>query len=643
VPRHPDTSLSAIKNAVDIVALVGDYLPLRRAGNKYKALCPFHDDHNPSLELNPDRQSFKCWSCGAGGDIFDFVKGIEHVDFAEAMRMLADRAGIVLERQPTTAAGPRGPSKTELFEVNAWAEGVFAAALGESAEAVSYLEGRGLTRASVERFRLGYAPEPRGWLLGLARRKGYSPELLEQAGLVIRDEGAGPARERFRGRLIFPIHDGAGRTVGFGGRILPRVERGMAERGRHVAKYLNTPETSLFRKRTLLYGADLARASARKAGWVAVVEGYTDVIAAHQAGLENVVGTLGTALGDDHLLGLQRLAERVVLIFDGDEAGMSAADRSLELFLGHHVDLRVLTLPSGEDPCDFVLRRGASAFRELAERAPEPLTYLLDRAAERFDLGNGDGSQRAAEWVLGIMNAAKPEHRLGLEVKQAKVLDELSRRLHVSMETLTRLRRQLQRPAPRRSAPAVEAAAVPVAAGADADRADAGAQAAPAAPIRLVDLDRTDLELMHVALEEPEAVEWLSTRVSPSSLRDGPLRTLLQACYDLHAEGGRPGYEDLMTRLEDPALRALATDLVASTAALSMPEPAPLSEGVRPAPWRERLEQLLAALDARARQARLEELRRALEAADPHAESETRRAIQLEYRRLLTSGRTRKN
>jgi DNA primase len=640
VPRHPDTSLSAIKNAVDIVALVGDYLPLRRVGSKFKALCPFHDDHNPSLELNPERQSFKCWSCGAGGDIFDFVKSYEHVDFAEALRMLADRAGIVLERQPTAVTGSGGPSKTELFEVNTWAEEVFASALGGSSEALAYLEGRGLARASVERFRLGYAPEPRGWLLGLAQRKGYGPEPLEQAGLVGRADGSGPVRERFRGRVIFPIHDGPGRTVGFGGRILPRVERAMAEQGRHAAKYLNTPETALFRKRTLLYGADLARASARKTGWVAVVEGYTDVIAAHQTGLENVVGTLGTALGSDHLSGLKRLADRVVLVFDGDDAGMSAADRSLELFLGHQVDLRVLTLPAGQDPCDFLLQRGAQAFRDLAERAPEPLTYLLDRAAGRFDLATGDGSQRAAEWIVGIMNAAKLEHRLGLEVKQGKVLDELSRRLHVSIETLTRLRRQLQRPDPRRASAAGGAAAP--ATSPPAEGPAVVAPGAPATPIRLADLDRTDVELMQVALGEPAAIEWLATRVSPSSLRDDPLRMLLHACYDLHAEGQRPGYEDLMIRLEDPALRALATDLVASTA-LSMPEPAPLSEGVRPAPWRERLERLLAVLDARARQARLEELKRALEAADRHAEPDTRRAIELEYRRLLTSGRTRKN
>jgi DNA primase len=645
VPRHSDTPLSAIKNAVDIVALVGDYLSLRRVGSKFKALCPFHDDHNPSLELNPERQSFKCWSCGAGGDIFDFVKSYEHVDFPEALRMLADRAGIVLERQPTIAASPRGPSKTDLFEVNAWAEGVFAGGLSESPEAPAYVEGRGLSRASVERFRLGYAPEARGWLLGLARRRGYGMELLEQAGLVGRAEATGPVRERFRGRLIFPIHDDRGRTVGFGGRILPRVERTMAEQGRHVAKYLNTAETPLFRKRTLLYGADLARAAARRAGWVAVVEGYTDVIAAHQAGLENVVGTLGTALGEDHLGGLRRLADRVVLVFDGDEAGMSAADRSLELFLGHEIDLRVLTLPAGLDPCDFVLQRGASAFRELAERAPEPPAYLLDRAAARFDLASGEGTRRAAEWVVGILNAAPQAHRLGLEVKQAKVLDELSRRLRVPLEALTRLRRQLQRPTPRRAAASTATAsgeaATTMSAPPSGDAAVGSRGAAPAAPIRLDGLDRTDLELMQVALNEPAAIEWLAPRIAPSCLRDAPLRAILEAAYGLLAEGQPASYENLMARLEDPALRGVATDLVASTA-LSLPEPAPLSEGVRPAPWRERLERMLIVLDQRERQARLADLKRALEAADRHADPDTYRAIELEYRRLLTSGRTRK-
>ncbi len=214
----------------------------------------------------------------------------------------------------------------------------------------------------MQRFRLGFASESRDWLQREARRDGIRPG--RAGGRRAGRPQAGFARclrDRFRGRLIFPIHDLRGRAIGFGGRILPEFEKAWADRGLTVAKYLNSPETLLFQKRRNLYAADLARAAARQAGWVAVVEGYTDVIAAHQAGLENVVGTLGTALGDDHVTALRRLADRVVLVFDGDAAGQGAADRSLEMFLGHEVDVRVLTLPAGSDPCDFLLAEGAAA------------------------------------------------------------------------------------------------------------------------------------------------------------------------------------------------------------------------------------------------------------------------------------------
>ena len=194
MPRHTDTTKAAIKNAVDIVTLVGEYIQVRRAGSKFKALCPFHDDHNPSLELNPERQSFKCWSCGAGGDVFDFVKSYEHVDFPEALRMLADRAGIVLE-SPAPAIEPQGPTKTELLAVHAWAEEEFTKALARSETAGAYVESRGIAAESAERFRLGYAPEERGWLLSRGRLQGYSAALLEQAGLLSRPEDpSGPGR-----------------------------------------------------------------------------------------------------------------------------------------------------------------------------------------------------------------------------------------------------------------------------------------------------------------------------------------------------------------------------------------------------------------------------------------------------------------
>jgi DNA primase len=640
VPRHSDATKTAIKDRNDIVALAGEYLSLRRVGNKYKALCPWHADHNPSLELNPERQSFKCWVCGVGGDVFDFVKNIERIEFPEALRMLAERAGVTLERPTSTASAPRGPSKTELFEVNAWAEEVFVRELSVSPTAQDYLDHRGLTRQSIERFRLGYAPEERGWLLAQARRKRYSPDLLVLAGLASQSSDAsGSVYERFQGRLIFPIHDDRGRAIAFGGRILPEIEEKLTSQKKNVAKYLNSPETLLFHKRTVLYAADLARAATKEAGWVAVVEGYTDAIAAHQVGLSNFVGTLGTALGEDHLKALRRLSDRVVLVYDADVPGQSAADRALEFFLGSDLDLRVLTLPANLDPCDYLLDEGAEAFRALVEQAADPLSYLLGRAAVLYDLSSAEGSRRAAEWILGLMSRIPVTHQLGMEVKQAKVLDTLSQRLRVPLDALNRLRRQMRRPAAG-TAPAMVEQAGPV-----SNTAVKAADPAPAAvEIRQGDLDRTDLELIQVVLGEPEAMKWVLPRLSPADLKDAPLREILQVCFDLENEGESPSYENLMVRLEDPAIRSLAASLIARPA-LSMPDTGTFPDSVhfRPAPWRERLDRVLIVLDERERQARIKELKRSLDETDQHAASEAYRAIELEYLRLLTSGRTRKS
>ncbi|MFO0957744.1 MAG: DNA primase [Isosphaeraceae bacterium] len=454
MPRYSESTLAAIKRAVNIVDVVGEYLTLHRAGSKFKALCPFHDDHNPSMEINADRQSFRCWSCGMGGDLFDFVMEIEKVEFPEALRMLAERAGIALEAAEDARPDPAGgATKSEILAVLEWASGEFARALGESTEARAYLEHRRIAPSSVEVFGLGFAPDARDWLSGRARRMGFGTALLEASGLLGRSaENQAVLRERFRGRLIFPIRDFRGRTIAFGGRILPEIESRMKADGRQAAKYLNSPETLVFQKRRHLYAADLARAEARHQGWVAVVEGYTDVIAAHQAGLSNVVGTLGTALGDDHASALRRLADRVILIFDGDEAGQNAADRSLEIFLGHELDVRVLTLPEGLDPADYLARYGADRFRQLLEQSVDPMAFLVARAQDRFDLESAEGARQAAEHILGILARIPRLSRSGIDVKVGQALNNLARllRLPVSDRTLINRLQQLLKSGPGR-------------------------------------------------------------------------------------------------------------------------------------------------------------------------------------------------
>ena len=614
MPRQSESILAAIKHAVDIVALVGDYLTLHRAGPKFKALCPFHDDHDPSLELNPERQSYKCWSCGAGGDIFDFVQNIERVEFPEALRMLAERAGVALDtpdaRHP---AAPAGASKTDLLAATAWAAAQFAEALAGSAEAREYLAGRGIAAESIERFGLGYAPDARDWLTLRARRAGIAGVTLEKAGLIARSaENPGLTRDRFRGRVIFPIRDGRGRPVAFGGRILPGPEARLKEFGHKAAKYLNSPETPIFQKRRTLYAADLAREAARRDGWVAVVEGYTDVIAAHQVGLRNVVGTLGTALGEDHVVALRRLADRVVLIFDGDEAGQKAADRALEIFLGHELDVRVLTLPDNLDPCDFLLTEGADAFYALVGKAVDPLRFALDRVAARYNFAQIDEARQAAESLLDILARVPLTDRGGLSVKIDKTLDTLSLGLGVPKPELRRLLKQKQRDRATKVVLRGEPRAV-------------APESVEVTPIRLAALDPLDRELVQLVLNEPSAAGILITRLAASSLRDAPLRTLLNLCYDLHSEGKTPSFEQVILRLDDPALRSLAAGLMQPI------EPAPLAVNARPAPWQERLMAVLPRLLEREQEDRLRDLQAALSETDPNLDPEGHRALMNEY------------
>lgn len=624
MPRYSEATLAAIKQAVDIVAIVEEFLhlPLHRSGSKIKVLCPFHDDHKPSLELNSERQSFKCWSCGAGGDVFDFVKDYLRVDFPEALQMLAERAGVALEGTPA-GPGPKGPSKRDLLAVNEWAQRMYREALARDAGILAYVEERGISAESVARFHLGYAPDTRDWLTSRAAKEGISIDFLERAGLVVRSkESPGLTRERFRGRLMFPIHDLRGRTLGFGGRILPQVERSLAAAGKNVAKYLNSPETPLFQKRKILYAADLALAPAREMGWAAVVEGYTDVIAAHQVGLKNVVGTLGTALGDDHVLMLRRLTDRVVLIFDGDDAGQSAADRSLELFLAHEVDVRVLTLPSKLDPCEFLLAEGADAFRALVDQAVDPMAFAIRRAESRFDLNSFEDSRRAAEWVLSILARVPKSTRIGMDIKIARALDTLSQRLRVPVDVLKQSLKRLHTAAA--TSALVRTRAVPEVA---TTSAEGGPSAAPVVPIRLADLDPFGRELLEIVLNQPNVVGQLISRVAVASIRDAPLRAILQACYDLYAEGLTPTFDRVALRLDDAATRALAAGLLLPR------DPAPLPDYAQPAPWEACLAGVLGRLALRDWQDHLQDLKDALKENDPAARPEEYQALQRELYR----------
>ena len=409
-----------VRQATDIVELVGKHLDLRRAGRNYVGRCPWHDDRKPSLNVNPDRQTWKCWVCDIGGDVFSFVMKREGCDFREALKMLADRAGITLSQSPQTKAAPGSPDdKNTLYQCCEWAAKQFHEFLlkSDGAEiARKYVEERNITPMSVERFRLGFVPNENGWLQNRARSTQFPPAVLEAAGLLSKYEDSGNYRDFFRGRVIFPIRDTQGRVVAFGGRILPQFATD------NTGKYINSRETRLYTKSDTLYALDIARNATQKSRQLTIVEGYTDVILCHQHGVNDVVACCGTAINERHISLIKRFADSVYLVLDGDAAGQNSANRLLELFVAAQLDLRLLTLPDELDPAEFMEERGGDAFRDLLSGAIDALEHKIRHAIRGIDLARDTHrANQALEEILRTIAAGLPAGTLdqsGLRAQQ---------------------------------------------------------------------------------------------------------------------------------------------------------------------------------------------------------------------------------
>ncbi len=363
-----------VKQANGIVDVVSEYVSLTKRGSQMVGVCPFHDDHRPSMYVTESKQIFWCFACGAGGDVLKFVQMREHLTFPQAIERLAQRAGISV--QSTGPAQARKKDSTEdpgaLARVNDWTCRCFQANLEDAQrgkQARDYVLARQISLDSMRQWRMGLALHTRTDLLESACQRKIPQKMLEAAGVV-----TGNGQDKFIHRLMFPISDVTGRIVGFGGRTL----------GNDRAKYVNSPTTALFDKSHCLYGLEQARHEIVKTDTAVIVEGYTDVIMAHQLGCKNAVATLGTSLTTGHGRLLRRYAKTVVLIFDGDTAGMEAANRALDICLKHHIDIKVASIPDGLDPCDFILREGKAGFDQLVDTATDVLQFKWDRLNDRF-------------------------------------------------------------------------------------------------------------------------------------------------------------------------------------------------------------------------------------------------------------------
>ncbi len=412
--------LDTLRHSIDLAELVSEHVSLRRRGSEFVGLCPFHDERTPSFTVSADKQLFHCFGCGAGGDALTFTMKLEGLEFPEAVRSLAARAGLELPSDEDPAAAERRRRRQGLLEVMELAARYFESALWKTeagAVARQYLERRGIEQELAQRFQLGYAMPSWNGLLRALGRRGVSGSQLERAGLVGGDERGDRRYDRFRHRLIFPIWDATGRVVAFGGRQLAD------ERG---PKYINSPETELFKKGTLWYGLHLARAAARRQGLMVAVEGYMDVMACHAHGFDNVVASMGTALSRDQAWSLARVVPAITMAYDADAAGTEATLRSLDVFHETGIAAAVAVLPAGTDPDDLLRQRGAEAWQEAVAGAVPLLSFRVQVALSRHPELTTDAKVAVVRELTPALLA------LGDDIRLSEGIRQLAERLQLS-------------------------------------------------------------------------------------------------------------------------------------------------------------------------------------------------------------------
>lgn len=535
-----------VRTQTDIAALIGESVALKpqHGGREYVGLCPFHDDHSPSLHVYPDRQTYRCWVCNEGGDCFTFVMSEGKVGFREALEILARRAGLEMPKSyQGSNSGPSEGDKAKLFEVLLWAQGVFHDELLKSPDARrarDYVASRGFTAETVKQFKLGYHPDQWEWLLGKARGK-FAPELLEAAKLIGKRQNGQGYYDNFVNRLLFPIWNERGQPVAFGGRVLPGDDDSHG-------KYWNSPESPVFHKSRMVYALNHARPAIKEAGHIIVTEGYTDCIAAHQAGVTNVVGTLGTALTDQHVATVKRFARQVVLVYDGDQAGQDAAGRAVEKFLAQDIDLRILTLPGKLDPAEYLAAEGAAAFRKMVAEAPEAWAYKFQTVRNRIGVGSLDARQRVLDEMLEVLTVVP---RMSENVREAMLLSNLSQRLGIAEQQVRDRYRELRTQAARRPQGVSRSTnnTAPRQTHIEIERLLQGRPTAE---------DRYQLPIVEAFLADPSCLSFLQAEVTPEDFENRAIRRLYEIGLRFAESTETPGFDRYLSAVEHPDLKRLA-------------------------------------------------------------------------------------
>ena len=527
MPRIPEQTIERIKDANDIVEVVGEYVQLRKSGRNFSGLCPFHNEKTPSFSVNPDLQIYKCFGCGIGGSVFKFIQEIDRVSFVEAVSFLARRKGIPLERE--SEAGDNQASD-RLYQANALGRKYFHYMLRQpqGRVALNYLQGRGMAEEVVDRFGLGYAP-PGRTLLEMAGRRGFKADELVQAGLVSANRERREYYDRFRDRLTFPIANLSGRTIAFGARALKDEQQ---------PKYLNSSDSPIYHKSSVLYGLDQTREAIRRLDCALIVEGYMDLLSLVQHGVEHVVASAGTALTREHCRTLGRYAQRVVVVFDGDAAGSAAARRGLEVLVAAGLDARVLSLPPEHDPDSFVQAEGGVAFTGLVDEAGSALDFLMQDWARSWDLTTVDGKARAAEAVKPLLISCPDPVRRDL------LLREVVERLGLEEQSLRQELQRQQRRASQRARPTQPAPETP---------------GEPAEP-QLGPAPKEERGFFGLLLNHPRFIEPTAASLRPDSFADSRSQRLARLLFENYRQADKLDPALLTERIEDRAMADFVSD-----------------------------------------------------------------------------------
>ena len=550
-----------LKSSVDIVSVVAEYVPrLQKRGPRYVGLCPFHSEKTPSFSVHATHQFYKCFGCGAGGDVIKFVMEIENLTFFEALKHLAERHGIPMPKQERYSDA-ESRLRSGLYEIHELAARLFRAALGSAAgaEARGYLQRRGVTAEVAEEFGLGYA-EPSGQaLVKRLQREGLGPAEMEETGLVIRRHDGSGYFDRFRGRLMFPIHSESGKAIAFAGRALAEGDE---------PKYLNSPETKIYKKSHVLYNLHRAKKQIRNADYSILVEGYMDVIGLHAGGVREAVASCGTALTTEQVRMLRRHSEKVVVNFDPDTAGASAAERSIQILLQEGMRVRVLELEGELDPDEYIRKHGAEVYRARLVSAAGYFYWLADRARGRYDMRSAEGRVEGFRFLLPAIQKI-PE-----KLERAAVAGEIASYLGVETGLVLE---QFRRAAAQRRTP-VSAAVEPVAG--------------------------VEKVLLKALLADGEARRQVLPKLMGMKALEG-LRTrrILEAMAQLEQSGLPWRYGSLEARLEEPERNLLASMAFADQ---MEQEPDTLQQA----------QACVQSLERRDREARLAELRARVKAAE---------------------------